>query len=266
MFPVHRTSVLFCTVGLLLAGSGSALALEPTGPALASVAPLPLVSRPRRCRPRRAGRGPAPELSGLSDEELIALARDLDEAGASSALAVLYERFYGRVSYWCLRSCGDRDLASDLAQEVFLRVHTRLHTFRAESRFATWLYRVTRSVAINKGKEARRKRADESIDAEGWPEPEDPAPDELDELERREIAARLWRAMERDLDPLEAKVLYLHFADGLTLSGITDLLELTNRSGAKAPLVRARRKLERGFGVWLEGHLAGARESAGGIA
>jgi hypothetical protein len=57
--------------------------------------------------------------------------------------------------------------------------------------------------------------------------------------------------MERDLEPLEAKVLYLHFVDGLTLPAITELLDLQNKSGAKAYIVNGKRKLERKFGRWL---------------
>ena len=65
-------------------------------------------------------------------------------------------------------------------------------------------------------------------------------------------------AMERDLEPVEAKALYLHFVDGLPLAAITDLLQLTNKSGAKACIVSGGRKLKRHFGKWL------ARQSDGG--
>jgi hypothetical protein len=57
--------------------------------------------------------------------------------------------------------------------------------------------------------------------------------------------------MRRDLEPLEARVLYLHYVDGMTLPAITELLALPNLSGAKAFVVSGRRKLERRFGAWL---------------
>lgn len=189
------------------------------------------------------------ELDRLSDEELIARIRQQGDE-AEACREALFERYYSKVTYWCLKVCGSRQSAADLAQEVFLRVHERLHTFRLESRFSTWLYTVTRRTAINRGQAERRRQA-VSLDQETMPEPHDPARDAEDLAENREIGRELRRAMERDLEPLEAKVLYLHFVDGLTLPAITDLLDLQNKSGAKAYIVNGKRKLERKFGRWL---------------
>lgn len=195
-------------------------------------------------------------LESLSDEELIDRVRR-QPMEADACLAVLYRRYYSKVAAWCLRISGDRQEAGDLAQEVFLRVHERLGSFRGESRFSTWLYTVTRSVAINRGVAARRRQAD-PLDEEGAPEPVEPSPGADEVVEKGQILRELRAAMERDLEPMEAKVLYLHYVDGLTLPAITDLLELDNKSGAKAYIVSGGRKLKRRFGRWL------ARQSAEG--
>ena len=189
-------------------------------------------------------------LEHLSDEQLIAHARAEGGDGADAALAVLYGRYHRKVAGWCLRICNDREEAADLAQEVFLRVHERLDSFRGDSRFSTWLYTVTRRVAINRGQAAARRRT-ESLDAEGAVEPVDPTPDAETGTGRAQVLAAFRQAMREDLEPLEAKVLYLHYAEGMTLPAITDLLALANRSGAKAYVVAGRRKLERRFGAWL---------------
>ena len=76
-------------------------------------------------------------------------------------------------------------------------------------------------------------------------EPVDPAPTIDGELIREEQVARLRAAMAETLDPIEAKVVQLHHVDGLTLPAIDRLLGFTNRSGAKAYLVSAKRKLKR---------------------
>ena len=186
------------------------------------------------------------DLEHLSDEQLIECAR---EGRGDGALDVLYHRYHARVAGWCLRFCGDRQEAADLAQEVFLRVHQRLDSFRGESRFSTWLYTVTRRVAINRGEASRRRRA-ESLD-ELTAEPVDPQPDAETTAGRAEVLAAFRDAMREDLAPLEAKVLYLHYVEGMTLPAITALLALDNRSGAKAYVVGGRRKLERRFGAWL---------------
>ena len=193
----------------------------------------------------------------LSDEELIEHARNAPGAAADAALSVLYRRYQPKVAAWCLRLASGREEAADLAQEVFLRVHERLAGFRGESRFSTWLYTVTRSVAINRGVAARRRQT-EALEDEGMPEPVEPSPGADQEVEKGEILAAFREAMNRDLEPLEAKALYLHYVDGVPLAALTDLLKLTNKSGAKACIVSGRRKLERRFGRWL------ARQSAGG--
>jgi len=193
----------------------------------------------------------------LSDEELIERARREPGSGSDAALSVLYRRYQPKVAAWCLRLASDRQDAADLAQEVFLRVHERLAGFRGESRFSTWLYTVTRSVAINRGVAARRRQT-EALEDEGVPEPVEPSPGADREVERGEILAAFREAMGRDLEPLEAKVLYLHYVDGMPLAALTDLLKLTNKSGAKAYIVSGKRKLERRFGRWL------ARQSAEG--
>lgn len=198
------------------------------------------------------------DLDRLSDEELIEQARRAAPGAADPFLSTLYRRYQPKVAAWCLRICNDREEAADVAQEVFLRVHERLGSFRGDSRFSTWLYTVTRSVAINRGMAARRRYA-EALDDEGVPEPADPAPGAEQEVEKGQILAAFREAMERDLEPLEAKVLYLHFVDGMPLAAITELLQLGNKSGAKAYIVSGGRKLKRRFGKWL------ARQSAEGM-
>jgi RNA polymerase sigma-70 factor (ECF subfamily) len=198
------------------------------------------------------------DLDRLTDEELIERARTVATAAdTDSCLAVLYRRYYPKVAGWCLRISGDRQEAADLAQEVFLRVHEKLGSFRGDSRFSTWLYTVTRSVAINRGVAARRRQAD-PLDKEGAPEPVEPSPGAEEVVEKGQILTAFREAMERDLEPLEARVLYLHYVDGMPLAGITSMLNLENKSGAKAYIVSGGRKLKRRFGKWL------ARQSAGG--
>jgi RNA polymerase sigma-70 factor (ECF subfamily) len=194
------------------------------------------------------------ELDSATDEELIEASRQAaagsDPVAAAAALERLFTRYRPKVAAWCQRFCGDREEGADLTQEVLLRVHERMGSFRGESRFSTWLYTVTRRVAINRG-QARKLRRAESLETVPV-EPDDPTVDVEAEAGRAQLVAAFRAAMARDLEPLEAKVLYLHYVDGMTLPAITELLALRNASGAKAYIVAGRRKLERRFGAWLE--------------
>lgn len=185
------------------------------------------------------------ELSELSDEELIHRALSADASGLE--MDTLFRRYYPVVARWSFRFCRDHEEALELSQEVFLRVHTRIDSFRMESRFSTWLYKVARNVAINRAASRKRTRQLLVEMSEEW-EPSDPAPSVERLAERQELVDLLRRAMVEELDPIEAKVMELHFIDGVTLEGVTQMLKLANKSGAKAYIVSGKRKLSKRFG------------------
>jgi RNA polymerase sigma-70 factor (ECF subfamily) len=191
--------------------------------------------------------------SALDDEALLAQARLAGGERERELVGVLFARYHRKVAAWCLQICNDREEASDLAQEVFLRVHERLESFRGESKFATWLYTVTRRVAINHGMaRARRPTAAlEDLELDPAAEGEDP----LDGLHRADVLQHLRAAMQSDLEPVEGQVLYLHYALGMTLPAITRVLELSNASGAKAFIVNGKRKLRKALAGLIEGGL-----------
>jgi RNA polymerase sigma-70 factor, ECF subfamily len=90
---------------------------------------------------------------GLSDEQLMT---NLDEPQVEVALSKLYDRYSRTVYGVGLKILGDRSTAEELVQDVFLKVWRSSRTFDASrSSFSTWLYRVTRSAAID----LYRKRA-----------------------------------------------------------------------------------------------------------
>jgi len=95
----------------------------------------------------------------MSEAEAIRLAI----AGDHDGFERLYELHSRRVYSLCLRLAGNPSDAEDLAQEAFLQLFRKIHTFRGESRFSTWLHRMTLNVVLMK---RRRKRHPEvSLDA-----------------------------------------------------------------------------------------------------
>ncbi len=69
--------------------------------------------------------------------------------GDLHALGLLFLRHQSKVHSWCFRMIGDATGADDLVQETFLRVLRFRHTFKGQSRFTTWLYRVVRNVCLD---------------------------------------------------------------------------------------------------------------------
>lgn len=222
------------------AGRQSARLGKPRPPAIRTHVEFPTARRLSRSKEDAA----IAPLDHRPDDELIrgALAGDEQEL----CLDTLFRRHHRRVAGWCLRWCAGRvEDAADLAQEVFLRAQEKLPGFRFESAFTTWLYLVTRSVALNRI-DAARRRPSESLE-EHAVDPVDPAPSSEDRAVRSEQVALLRQAAAAVLEPLEARVLHLHFSAGMTLAAIDGLLGLENKSGAKAYVVSAKRKLKRYF-------------------
>jgi RNA polymerase sigma-70 factor, ECF subfamily len=188
-------------------------------------------------------------LQALSDADLVANHLAEGGSGTSVWLQELFRRHYAKVVTWCLRIAGDRDEASDLAQAVFVKAHRHLRSFRGESRVSTWLYSIARSECMNYLK-SRRSRADDFDDdlLDELPDASQSGPEEAIDQRRSIVLAREF--LDQELDETEKLVFAMHYGDDTPLDTITRLLGLTNRSGAKAYIVSARRKLSRAIARW----------------
>lgn len=179
----------------------------------------------------------------LTDEQLMELLCGTpDRVLAEEAFSEVFARYQHRVVTWCNRVVRDHETATDLAQEVFLKAYRYRESFRGESRLSTWLFSITRNHCLS----AVKRRDDETVALdpvlhralrdEAGPQPEQIAV-------RTELYRRMMGLMSRTLEPIEVRVMTLHYGHEVPLSDITRLLSLTNPSGAKAHIVNARRKL-----------------------
>ncbi len=78
----------------------------------------------------------------------------------------LYRTYRRRVYSLCLRMTGDIATAEDLTQEAFVHLYRKLDTFRGESAFFTWFYRLAVNVVlmqIRKAKKAREVAIEEAL-------------------------------------------------------------------------------------------------------
>lgn len=166
---------------------------------------------------------------------------DSDAARAAAGDRVAFERLYrqhvNKVYSLCARMVADRARAEELTQDVFVRAWEKLHLFRGESSFGTWLHRLTVNVVLNARKTDGRQRSrfeendDEAggIDAHAGVVGMPLAPGDLLDLEE---------AIEK-LPPGARRVFVLHDVEGYKHEEIAEMLGVT--SGAtKAQLHRAR--------------------------
>jgi RNA polymerase sigma-70 factor (ECF subfamily) len=94
-----------------------------------------------------------------SDETLAAKA----VAGDDGAFEAIVARYQARVFRLACRLAGDTD-AADVLQETFLQVYRHLASFRGESQFGTWLYRIATNAALMQ-RRGRQRRPVEPLDA-----------------------------------------------------------------------------------------------------
>jgi RNA polymerase sigma-70 factor (ECF subfamily) len=80
----------------------------------------------------------------MSEAEAIRRA----QGGDRTVFECLYQLHSRRVYSVCLRMVGNTTEAEDLTQEVFLLLLRKIHTFRGESAFSTWLHRLAVNVAL----------------------------------------------------------------------------------------------------------------------
>jgi RNA polymerase sigma-70 factor (ECF subfamily) len=93
-----------------------------------------------------------------TDETLAANAA----TGDDHAFETIVTRYQGRIFRLACRLVGDAD-APDVLQETFLQVYRHLSTFRGESRFSTWLYRIATNASLMH-RRARARRRSESLE------------------------------------------------------------------------------------------------------
>jgi RNA polymerase sigma-70 factor (ECF subfamily) len=180
----------------------------------------------------------------LTDEELMLVLRGLPESEQrrDCLFGELFRRYQPRVTSWCYRITRNQTSALDLAQEVFFKAHRHMQAFRGDAKLSTWLYAITRNHCLSS---LRRIASDPVELGESVP----PGLRDLTALEpdrnieREQLSHRMWQMLTLALEPLEARVMALHYGYEMPLAAITQKLALTNPSGAKAYIVNARRKL-----------------------
>ena len=87
-----------------------------------------------------------------SDKELIEACR----RGDPDAFRALFELHKDQVYSIALRYSGDPAIAQDIAQETFLKLFTRIGSFRGESDFSSWLYRLVVNSCLDQKRKTRR--------------------------------------------------------------------------------------------------------------
>lgn len=166
------------------------------------------------------------------------------QRGDDEAFATLYDAHAPRVYGLCLRLAGDTAAASDLVQDVFVRVWQRLGSYRGESAFTTWLHRVAVNTVLESHRSGKRRSLRVAIasDLQGISAETDPR---AIDVPARTHDAGLALDLERSiaaLPPGARAVFVLHDVEGFAHAEIGDQLGIAEGT-SRAHLFRARRLL-----------------------
>lgn len=127
----------------------------------------------------------------MLDEELVQLLQH----GQREAFTTLVSKWQDRIFTFCYRQLGESALAEEAAQDVFVKVYTSIHSFRKESKFSTWLYRIATNHCINLNNRHHRRQRDhhQSFDEMHNQPAEQHTP--LQQLERKDFEHQLQLAL-----------------------------------------------------------------------
>jgi len=191
---------------------------------------------------KASAKGKAEEVTDLkpvalgrsSDEELMRRTQNKDRQG----FEILYERYHASVLSYLYRMLGNLEDVESIAQEVFLRAFRFAPTYRFPQKFSTWLFTITRNLAINYSR--RRKRSPvrnvtelnlEGVDISG--DPWQVAQRATDDVEKQEEIARVLKALD-DLPNDQKEVIVLGVFQDLSYA------EMEEITGTKAVTLRSR--------------------------
>ena len=186
--------------------------------------------------------GQAAEAERVRQENLaVAAGLKRQDAGLIDELIVAYQH---RLMRYLLYLTGNREMAEDLFQEVWMRVLVRGAQFNGKARFGTWLFTIARNLVIDQRRKRTMASLDEMFEVGGEDDrpmsfeiaDDEPTPfDRFANLEDRErIAGALL-----EMETLYREVLVLRFHEELSLEEIAKV--------TRAPLSTVKSRLYRGL-------------------
>ncbi len=147
--------------------------------------------------------------------------------GRTAAFGELVRRYQDRLYNTVYRLVDNGEDAQDVIQEAFLNAYQSLRTFKGDSQFFTWLYRIAVNTAISLKRKRRAVLAKAGVSKAGGSEPLDPSELSRPEhaLERAEQESRIQNALQR-LSPEHRTVLILKDMEGQKYETMAEILQV----------------------------------------
>ena len=183
--------------------------------------------------------------------------------GDRDAFATIVGRYQKPVLNAVHQYVGNRAVAEEITQEVFVRVYGARSTYERRARFETWLFRIVFNLCANAAEYGRRRRTVPLPGKDGSPDSSPVVADAragtpLEEAERRETRDRVREAVAALPDQQRAALVLSRFQDR-SCQEIADTLD-TTVDAVKSLLFRARENLRRALEPYLREEVRDERE------
>ena len=177
-------------------------------------------------------------INSMSEDSI--LIKEIRENGSEVAFAKLMKKYQERVYWMVRRTIFDHDDADEITQEVFIMVYQKIHQFREDSQFFTWLYKIASNMILQllrKKKLRSMVGLDQVSEIHSFDEPTAET-----EMIRNEWNEKLKSAIET-LPPQQRLVFNMRYFDELSYEEISEILEKTT-GGLKANYFHAVQKIK----------------------
>ena len=177
------------------------------------------------------------------------------QTGDQRAFEKLVRKYDKKVLALAFQFVENVEDAKDIYQEAFMRAYHKIHRFRFESQFYTWLYRIVVNCAISyrkKGARQRHQSIEETMHNEdGWhllPPNEEPKPDAL--AIREELREQIQSNLET-LSLMQRTVFVLRFYEDFKIKDIAEIIGRTEGT-VKNYLFRSVQKMKKRLSPYIK--------------
>lgn len=175
-------------------------------------------------------------MANLEDQHYITLVLN----GNPNAFATLVDRYKNMVFTLALKMVSNREEAEEIAQDTFIKVYSSLNKFKGESKFSTWVYKITYNTCLDYLKKNKKEKKVTYIEdfSEHQTKEIESAFDAIDEKERNQVIQECLEKLPSD----EAFLLTLYYFDGQSVDEISKVMN-NSVGNIKVKLFRTRKKL-----------------------
>ncbi|WP_300568275.1 RNA polymerase sigma factor [Flavobacterium sp.] len=175
-------------------------------------------------------------MANIEDQHYINLILN----GNPNAFAALVDRYKNMVYTLALKMVSNKEAAEEIAQDTFIKIYNSLNKFKGESKFSTWVYKITYNTCLDSLKKSKKEEKTSYIEdfSEHQTKEMDNILDTIDDKERNQVIQDCIEKLPND----EAFLLTLYYFDNQSVDEISKVMD-NSVSNIKVKLFRTRKKL-----------------------